>query len=284
MPFIAVGAENSAPIDLYYTDHGSGPPVVLIHGYPLNGTAWEKQTPALIGAGYRTITYDRRGYGNSSQPGTGYDYDTFAADLNALMTELDLRDAVLVGHSMGTGEITRYLGVYGSARVNRAVLISALPPFLLKTDDNPDGVDRSVFDGFLDAAAQDRFAFQTTFLNNFFNWPDSRGKLVSDEAYHGHWMAAVAASPTATYECIKTWMTDFRNDVSRIDVPVLIIHGTADNVLPYPRTAPRMHEMLPDSQLVTLPDAPHGIPWTHADQVNGAILQFLGAPAPVMAH
>ncbi|MFB9238872.1 alpha/beta fold hydrolase [Plantactinospora siamensis] len=284
MPFIAVGAENSAPIDLYYTDYGSGPPVVLIHGYPLSGAAWEKQVPTLLGAGYRVITYDRRGFGNSAQPGSGYDYDTFASDLNTLMTELDLRDAVLIGHSMGTGEIARYLGTYGSARVNRAVTISTLGPMLLKTDDNPEGLDRSLFEGFLDAAASDRYAYQTTFLNNFFNWPDTRGKRVSEDAYRGNWNLSVSASPIATYECIKTWMTDFRADIPRIDVPLLIIHGSADKVLPYPNTAPRLHEMLPDSQLVTLQDAPHAIPWTHPEEVNGAIMQFIGAPEPAMAR
>lgn len=279
MPFITVGFENSGPVELYYEDHGTGQPVVLIHGFPLSGVAWEKQVPELISAGFRTITYDRRGFGYSSRAATGYDYDTFAADLNALMSELDLRDAILVGHSMGTGEVTRYLSTYGSDRVSKAVLISPIPPFLLKTDDNPDGVEKSVFDGFMEAIKKDRYAYQTTFLNNFFNYDQTKGDRVSEEAYRANWNLAVSASPIGTLACVETWLTDFRADVSRIDVPVLIIHGDADNVLPYPATAPRLHEMLPGSQLVTLPGAPHAIPWTHADEVNRAIMDFIAAPA-----
>lgn len=279
MPYVTVGAENSAPIGLYYEDHGAGRPVVLIHGFPLSGAAWEKQVPALISAGFRTITYDRRGFGKSSQPATGYDYDTFAADFDAIMNELDLRDAVLVGHSMGTGEITRYLGTYGSGRVSRAVLISPIPPFLLKTSDNPDGVDRSVFEGFMQEVKADRFAFQKNFLNDFFNYDQTKGKQVSEEAFHGNWSIAAGASPIGTLACVGTWMTDFRDDVARIDVPVLVIHGDADRVLPYPITAQRLDAMLPDSELVTLQGASHAIPWTHAEEINGAIRNFIGAPA-----
>ncbi|WP_319459327.1 alpha/beta hydrolase [Micromonospora sp. RTP1Z1] len=283
MPFITVGAENRAAVDLYYEDHGDGQPVVLIHGFPLSGAAWEKQVPALMSAGYRTITYDRRGFGSSSHPATGYDYDTFAADLEAIMNELDLRDAILVGHSMGTGEVARYLGTRGSGRVSKAVMISTIPPFLLKTSDNPEGVDQSVFDGFMNAIMVDRFAFFTSFLNNFFNYEQTKGKLVSEEAYRANWNIAASASAIGTLACIKTWLEDFRGDVSRIDVPVLIIHGDADNVVPYPPTAPRLQSMLSDSKLVTLPGAPHSIPWTHADDVNRAMMEFIGAPAPAMA-
>jgi non-heme chloroperoxidase len=280
MPFITVGAENSALIDLYYEDHGAGQPVVLIHGFPLSSDAWEKQVPGLISAGYRTIAYDRRGFGKSSHPAMGYNYDTFAADLDVIMNELDLRDAVLVGHSMGTGEVTRYLGMYGSARVSRAVLISSIPPFLLKTSDNPEGVDQSVFDGFMNAVMADRYAFQTSFLNNFFNYEQTKGKLVSEEAYRANWNLAAAASPIGTLACIKSWLEDFRGDVSRIDVPVLIIHGDADRVLPYPSTSARLPAMIEGSRLVTLKGAPHSIPWTHADDVNRAMMEFIGAPAP----
>lgn len=283
MPYITVGAENSAPVDLYYEDHGVGQPVVLIHGFPLSGAAWEKQIPALLAGGYRTITYDRRGFGNSSQPAIGYNYDTFAADLNVLLTELDLRDAVLVGHSMGTGEITRYLGGYGSGRVNRAVLISPIPPFLLKTPDNPEGVDQSVFDGFMAAIRKDRHAFQTSFLNDFFNYDQTKGREVSEETFRANWNIAVGAYPIATLACINAWLTDFRADIAGIDVPTLIIQGDADRVLPYPVTGARLQPMVPDSQLVTLPGAPHAIAWTHADEVNAAMLEFIGAGAQVMA-
>jgi non-heme chloroperoxidase len=284
MPFITVGAENYAPIDLYYEDHGIGQPVVLIHGFPLSGAAWEKQIPALMSAGYRTITYDRRGFGRSSQPAVGYDYDTFAADLDMLMRQLDLRDVVLVGHSMGTGEITRYLSMYGSSRVSKAVLISPIPPFLLKTPDNPEGVDGSVFDGFMAKILVDRFAYQTAFLNDFFNYEQTRGKQVSEEVFRANWNVAVGASPIGTLACVKAWQTDFRPDIPALDVPVLIIHGDADRVLPYPSTAPRLHEMLPGSQLVPLKGAPHAIPWTHADEVNRAMMEFVGAPVPAMAR
>jgi non-heme chloroperoxidase len=283
MPYITVGAENSGPIDLYYEDHGSGQPVVLIHGFPLSTTAWEKQVPGLLAAGYRTIAYDRRGFGKSSQPVTGYDYDTFADDLNMIMNELDLHDAILVGHSMGTGEVTRYLGTVGSSRVSRAVLISALPPFLLKTADNPDAVDKSVFDGFMQAITMDRYAYQTSFLNDFFNYDQTKGKQVSEEAYRANWEVAVAASAIATKMSVETWETDFRNDASNIDVPVLIIHGDADRVLPYPMTAPRLQSGIQNCQLVTLKGAPHGIPWTHAEEVNKAMMDFIAAGAPAMA-
>jgi non-heme chloroperoxidase len=282
MPFITVGAENSASLNLYYEDHGSGQPIVLIHGFPLSSAAWEKQVPALLAAGYRTIAYDRRGFGNSAQPAMGYDYDTFAADLGVIMNELDLRDAILVGHSMGTGEITRYLATYGSGRVSQAVLISPIPPFLLKTSDNPDAVDQSIFDGFMQAIMQDRFAYQTSFLNDFFNYDQTKGNRVSEEAYRANWNLATKASALGTLASIPAWLTDFRPDLPNIDVPVLIIHGDADRVLPYPVTAKRLQAALPGSQLVTLPGAPHAIPWTHADEVNRAMLEFVSAPVPAM--
>jgi non-heme chloroperoxidase len=279
MPFITVGTENSAPIDLYYEDHGSGQPIVLIHGFPFNGATWEKQTGPLLAAGYRTITYDRRGFGNSAQPAFGYDYDTFAADLDVLMTELDLRNAILVGHSMGTGEVTRYLGVYGSQRVDRAVLLAPLAPFLLKTSDNPEGVEKSLFQGFQQAIIEDRFAYLTSFCEAFFNYQENRGKLVSEEAFRAHWEIGARASAKGTHDCVDAWQTDFRGDVSRIDVPVLIVQGDKDAVLPYPKTGRRLQPMLPGSQLVTLKGAPHGTPWTNAPEVNRAIMDFIGAPA-----
>ncbi|MFV2112743.1 alpha/beta fold hydrolase [Micromonospora sp. LOL_025] len=283
MPFITVGTENSAPVDLYYEDHGSGQPIVLIHGFPFSGSTWEKQTGPLQAAGYRTITYDRRGFGNSAQPATGYDYDTFAADLDVLMTELDLRNAILVGHSMGTGEVTRYLGVYGSQRVDRAVLLAPLAPFLLKTSDNPEGVDKSLFQGFQQAIIDDRFAYLTTFCEAFFNYQENKGKLVSEEAFRAHWEIGARASAKGTHDCVDAWQTDFRGDVSRIDVPVLIVQGDSDAVLPYPKTGQRLQPMLPGSQLVTLKGAPHGTPWTNAAEVNRSIMDFIGAPAMARA-
>jgi len=275
MPYVRVGQENSAPIQLYYEDHGSGPPVIMIHGYPLSGRAWDKQVPALLGTGYRVITYDRRGFGKSSQPTSGYDYDTFASDLNSVMEVLDLRGAMLVGHSMGTGEVTRYLGTYGSERILKAVLVSPIPPFLLKTDDNPEGLPGSLFDGFIHTAETDGPAWLKGFLDNFYNIDILAGSRVSDQAFQASWNIAVGASATGVVACIPTWETDFRADLPRIDIPVLIIQGDADRILPFPNTGKRLPALLADSELVVINGGPHAISWTHADQVNQALISFL---------
>ena len=275
MPTVTVGQENSAGIEIHYEDHGAGQPVVLIHGYPLSGRGWDKQVPALLEAGYRVITYDRRGFGQSSQPVTGYDYDTFAADLHALLEHLDLRDAVLVGHSMGTGEVTRYLGRYGSARVAKGVLVAPIPPYLLQTGDNPEGVPLSLFDGFAAAARADTPAWMKGFLENFYNFDTLRGTLVSDQAYQASWNLAVTASATAAVACIGTWTTDSRDDLPKIDVPMLVVQGDADQVLPLAKTGQRLPALLKDAQLTVIEGGPHAIPWTHAAQVNTALLGFL---------
>ncbi len=253
MPYITVGKENSGSIDLYYEDHGSGRPVVLIHGYPLSGRAWDRQVPALLEHGHRVITYDRRGFGKSSQPTTGYDYDTFANDLRTLLETLDLREVTLVGHSMGTGEVTRYLGRFGSARVARGVLVSPIPPFLRQTPDNPEGVPASVFDGFMQAARQDTPAWMKGFLDNFYNIEQLRGTLVSDQAYQASWNLAVTASATAAVACIPTWETDFRADLPKIDVPMLVIHGDDDQVLPYAKTGARLRGLISNVQTWSSP-------------------------------
>jgi pimeloyl-ACP methyl ester carboxylesterase len=283
MPYISVGQENSAPIELYYEDHGSGSPVVLIHGYPLSGRAWDKQLPVLIDAGCRVITYDRRGFGKSSQPATGYDYDTFAADFATLMDELDLRDATIIGHSMGTGEVTRYLGAYGSERVSRGVLMSPIPPFLMQAGDNPDGIPDSVFQGFIKEARADTPAWMKGFVELFYNYDENRGKLVSEQAFASSWNIAAGASAIAAVACIPTWETDFRADLAKIDVPILVIDGDADQVLPYEKTGKRLPGMIKDVELVTIEGGPHGIAWTHTLQVNNALLQFIGADARVAA-
>jgi non-heme chloroperoxidase len=275
MTTVTVGQENSTDIEIYYEDHGAGQPVVLIHGYPLSGRAWDKQLPVLLDAGHRVITYDRRGFGNSSQPVVGYDYDTFAADLHMLLEHLDLRDAVLVGHSMGTGEVTRYLGRYGSARVAKGVLVSPIPPYLLQADDNPDGLPQSLFDGFATAARADEPAWMKGFLDNFYNADKLRGTLVSDQAYDASWNIAVTASATATVACVATWATDFRDDLPKIDVPMLVVQGDADRVLPFDKTGRRLPGLIKDVQLVVIEGGPHAIAWTHADQVNTALLNFL---------
>jgi non-heme chloroperoxidase len=275
MSKITVGRENSGDIEIYYEDHGAGQPVVLIHGYPLSGRAWDKQVPALLAAGYRVITYDRRGFGQSSQPAAGYDYDTFTADLHTLLEHLDLHDAVLAGHSMGTGEVTRYLASYGSARVARGVLVSPIPPCLLQAPGNPDGVPGNVFDGFAAAARADTPAWMKGFLDTFYNIGMLRGTLVSDQAWQASWNLAVGASATAAVACIGTWTTDFRADLPKIDVPVLVLHGDADQVLPLDKTAKRLPGLINDVQLTVVEGGPHAIPWTHADQVNTALLDFI---------
>jgi len=273
--YITVGQENSTPIELYYEDHGSGTPVVLSHGWPLSGAAWEKQVPALLDAGHRVITYDRRGFGKSSQPAAGYDYSTFADDLHALVTTLDLRDFALVGHSMGSGEVAGYIGKYGSERVRKAVFISALPPYLLKTPDNPTGVDGSVFEGIKRAIAADRPAYLSTFLANFYNVDVLGGQLVSNEVVRNSWNIAAGASPKGTLDCVSAWTTDLRAAVSRIDVPTLIVHGDTDRILPIDATAIPLSKMIDGARLVVAAGAPHGIAWTHADRLNSELVQFL---------
>jgi pimeloyl-ACP methyl ester carboxylesterase len=273
--YINVGQENSTPIELYYEDHGSGPPVVLIHGWPLSGRSWEKQLTALVAAGRRVITYDRRGFGKSSQPATGYEYDTFAEDLHKLVTTLELRDFALVGFSMGGGEVARYLGTYGTERVSKAVFMAAVPPFLLKTPDNPGGVDISLFDGIKKGIATDRLAFLSQFLANFYNVDVLRGKQISDEVVRDSWNIASGASPIGTLECVTAWYTDFRKDLPRIDVPTLIIHGDSDRILPIEVTGKATQAAIKGSRLVTVKGGPHGLNWTHAEEVNRELVSFL---------
>ncbi|MET8482594.1 alpha/beta hydrolase [Streptomyces tendae] len=274
---IKVGTENSTDIELHYEDKGTGQPVVLIHGYPLDGNSWEGQVPALLDAGHRVITYDRRGFGKSSQPSTGYDYDTFAADLNTVMETLDLHDAVLVGFSMGTGEVARYLSVYGSGRVAKAVFLASLEPYLAITDDNPDGAaPLSFFEGVSEAVKKDRYAFFTGFYTNFFNLDENLGTRVSEEAVRNAWNVAAGAGPIASAAAPLTWPTDFRADIPRIDVPALIVHGTGDRTLPVDATGRRFAKALPAAEYVEIDGAPHGLLTTHTAEVNEILLDFLG--------
>jgi non-heme chloroperoxidase len=279
MPYVTVGQENSAPIKLHYEDVGSGRPIVLVHGFPLSGRSWEKQVPALLQAGYRVVTYDRRGFGDSSQPSFGYDFDTFAQDLHELITELDLHDIVLGGMSMGGGEVVRYIDMYGSERVSAAVIISGIPPFLLKTPETPNGLDQSVFDDIQAAIAEDRLAYLTDFLAAFYNTDVLLGTRASDEVVRDSWNIAAGASPIGTWSCPPTWHTDFRNDLTQIDVPTLVMHGDADRILPIEATGARTHEAIKGSRFVVVEGAPHGILWTHADEVNRALLDFLATDA-----
>jgi non-heme chloroperoxidase len=275
MNYVTVGKENSCNIDLYYEDHGTGEPVVLIHGWPLSSASWEKQVPALLRAGHRVIVYDRRGFGNSSKPSTGYDYDTLADDLHRLMTTLDLREATLVGFSMGGGEVARYLGRYGTERVKKAVFMASVTPYLPKGADNPAGVDGAVFDGIKQAILADRPAFLTSFLSNFYNLHGFGGAKVSDEAIRLSWNVAVAASPKGTLDCVQAWLTDFRDDLIRIELPTLVIHGDDDRIVPFAASGSRTHEAVKGSRLMVVAGAPHGLNWTHAEEVNRELLAFL---------
>jgi non-heme chloroperoxidase len=283
MPLLKVGNENSSEIEIHYNDHGTGKPIVLIHGYPLNGNSWERQERELLAAGYRCVSYDRRGFGRSSQPTVGYDYDTFASDLSALLEHLDLRDVVLCGFSMGTGEVTRYLGRYGSARVRKAALFGVIPPFLLKTEDNPEGVDGQVFEDIKAAIIKDRYAYFKDFLDNFYNVDVLGPDRISDQAWHASFDVAVGSSPHATYACVDTWLTDFREDVRKIDVPTLVVHGTEDRILPFEATAARLSELIADVTVVPVDGGPHNIGWTHPAEVNTALLDFLGGESPATA-
>ena len=283
MSTIIVGQENTRPIELYYEDYGTGRPVVLIHGWPLSGASWEKQIGPLLAAGHRVITYDRRGFGQSSKPAKGYDFNTFAADLDKLMTKLDLRDATLVGFSMGGGEVARYLGKYGSERVDRAVFMAAIPPFLLKAADNPSGVDGSAFEGIKRAIAADRPAFLSGFLRDFYNFDVLGGMLVSDQVVQYNWNVAAGASAKGTVDCVSAWLTDFRPDLPSIDVPTLVIHGDADRIVPIAATGIPLSKGIKGARLVVVEGGPHGINWTHAEKVNAELVNFLRQPAPALA-
>lgn len=276
MPFVNVGQENSGAIDIYYEDHGKGRPVILIHGWPLSGRSWEKQVLALLAAGHRVITYDRRGFGDSSKPTFGYDYVTFAEDLHKLITKLDLHDVALVGFSMGGGEVARYLGKYGSERVKKAAFVAAIPPFLLKTQDNPSGVDPSVFEGIKAGISADRLAFLTAFFNNFYNVDVYGGKRLSEQVVQFSWNIAAGASPKGTLDCVTAFSsTDFRKDLVRINVPTLIVHGDADRIVPIEASGNLTHETVKGSKLAVIKGAPHGLNLTHSEQLDQELVNFL---------
>lgn len=278
MGFITVGTENSTPTELYYEDHGSGQPVVLIHGYPLDGNSWERQSRELIAAGYRVITYDRRGFGKSSKVGAGYDYDTFAADLDTVLNTLDLRDVILVGFSMGTGELARYVKNHGHERVAKLAFLASLEPFLVAADDNPGGVPQSVFDGIEAAARADRFAWFTNFYKDFYNLDENLGSRISQEVVTASWNTATGSAPVAAYAVVSAWIEDFRADVAAVRAagkPSLILHGTKDNILPIDATGRAFHAAFPEAEYVEVEGAPHGLLWTHADEVNEALLRFV---------
>jgi non-heme chloroperoxidase len=284
MPFVTTGRENTAAIRIYYEDHGSGPAVVLVHGYAANGHSWEKQEAALLAAGHRVITYDRRGCGASSRPSTGYDFGTLAADLDVLLSRLDLRGVVLAGFALGTGEVTRYLAVHGPARVRAAVLVAPLPPFLLKTPDNPGGIDRSVFDGLTVRIAADRPAAMKDFLDASYNVDLLGGTRVSDQAWQNSFYVAISVSAHAALGGVTACQEDFRGDLATISIPVLVIQGDQDRVLPYQATGSRLLALLTNARSTVIGGGPHAIIWTHADEVNQALLDFIAHPSQGDGH
>jgi len=283
MSTIAVGQENSTPIELYYEDHGSGPAVVLLSGWPLDSRSWEPQVHNLLEAGNRVIVYDRRGFGRSSRPTVGYDFDTLAGDLDKLMTKLDLSEATLIGFSLGTGELARYIGTYGTERLKSCVFIESLAPSFVKSDDNPNGVDQQGVDDVRQAILDDRPAWLTGLLANFLNLDEYLGKRVSEETVRNNWNAGAEASPIATWACVLTWLEDFHEDIARIDIPTLILHGTADRILSLEGQGRRLHAALPDAHYVEIDGGPHVMCVTHAKEVNRELLAFIGQPATIAA-
>ena len=277
MPYLTVGQENSAAIRIYYEDHGLGPPVVLVHGYLLDGHSWEKQEAALLAAGYRVISYDRRGFGASSRPSVGYDYDTLAADLGTLLDQLDLRDIVLAGFCAGTGEGIRYLGTYARGRVRAAALLAPLAPFLPRAAGNLDGIDRGVLDEFIGQVSADRPAATKSYLDRSYNIGLLGGSLVSDQAWQNSFHVAIGASAAAVLGGATAWLEDFRADLTRITVPVLVVQGGQDMITPPEATGNRLPRLLRRARHVVIADGPHAIIWTHADQVNQALLDFIRA-------
>jgi len=273
MGYITVGQENSTPIELYYEDHGSGQPVLLIHGYPLDGSSWERQARELRAAGYRVITYDRRGFGRSSKIETGYDYDTFAGDLNTVLTTLDLNDVILVGFSMGTGELARYAKLFGTDRVAKFAFLASLEPGMLGQ-----GLPQSMFDDIAATAKADRFAWFTEFYKNFYNLDENLGSRISQEAVTASWNTASGSAPIASYAVVPTWIEDFTDDVAAVRAsgkPALIAHGTADNILPIDATGRPFHAAFPEAEYHEIEGAPHGMLWTHAEEVNAILLPFV---------
>jgi pimeloyl-ACP methyl ester carboxylesterase len=275
MAYLTVGKENNTDIELYYEDRGTGKPVVLVHGWPLSGASWERQASALLASGHRVIAYDRRGFGRSTQPSTGYDYDTLASDTYKLIEELDLQGATLVGFSMGGGEVARYLGKYNNGRVTKAVFMSSIAPALRHSADNPEGVDPKIFEGIKQGIEADRYAFLETFLKNFYNKKLVGGTDISDAAIHASFNVATASSYLAMLYCVDAWLEDFRGDIAQINIPTLVIHGDSDQILPIDATGKRTAALIPGARLHVIEGGPHGLNWTHATEVNKALLGFL---------
>jgi non-heme chloroperoxidase len=275
VPDLTVATEHAHPVTLHVEDYGSGRPVVLIHGWPLSSRSWEPQLAPLVEAGYRVVTYDRRGFGQSSQPWSGYDYDTFAADLRSVIEQLDLQDVTLVGFSMGGGEVARYIGTYGTERIAGAVLASAVPPYLYVSGDNPDGaLDDATIGQFEQGVRGDRIAFVDGFATNFFSAGDEL-KVSDDQRRYASALAAVA-SARGTLDCIGAFSrTDFRADLEKFDVPLLVIHGDSDGIVPFEHSGKRSAEAVAGSEVVLIEGAPHGCNVSHTAEFNAALLAFL---------
>jgi non-heme chloroperoxidase len=269
MTTVTVGGDNGSVVELYYEDRGAGRPVVLIHGLLQDCRSWERQVAALLAAGYRVIRYDRRGFGRSSRPVVGYDFDTLASDLDAMLAHLGLADVVLIGFSLGTGEVARFLASHGSARVSKAVMVGAIPPFLLG------GVPGRVFYDMKKSITEDRDVFITAFLNDVYNFDVLAGIGITEREWQASRFVAASASDYVTCSCIDAGLTDFRADIPAIDVPTLVVHGTADRILPIDATARLLPDLNTNVTVVEVDGAPHGLVWTHPAEVNQAILAFL---------
>ncbi|MCW9037448.1 alpha/beta hydrolase [Altibacter sp.] len=266
--------ENDA-VNLYYEDYGTGQPVILIHGWPLSHAMWEYQKQDIVEAGFRCISYDRRGFGSSDRPWDGYDYDTMADDLNDLITSLHLDDVILIGFSMGGGELARYVGRFGTTKISKLVFISSIAPFMLKTDDNPNGVPAETFEEFKEAIKKDRLGFLEEFGKDFFSYKDNKDN-VSGSQLHYNWGIAAGASPKATLDCIDAFgKTDLRDDLKKIDVPTLFIHGDADDIVPMEPTSQQGHELVRNSMLQVIDGAPHGCVFTHTELLNKIVINFI---------
>lgn len=267
--------EKGNKIKLFYEDYGEGQPVILIHGWPLSHRMWEYQVEKIVDAGFRCISYDRRGFGDSDKPWDGYDYDTLASDLNDVITALGLSDTIIVGFSMGGGEVARFIGKYGTANVSKAALISAVPPFMLKTDDNPDGLEKEVFEGFKEEIRKDRAGFLAGFGDKFYNYDKNKDRTSKDQK-HYDWSIACKASSKATLDCVDSFgLTDFREDLKQFDVPTLIVHGDDDEIVPIDIAGKKSKDLVKDNTFEVIKGAPHGLVMTHKKEFNEILLRFL---------
>ncbi|MBC7888780.1 MAG: alpha/beta hydrolase [Ferruginibacter sp.] len=275
MPFIKSAQMNADPVSIYYEDSGKGKPVVFIHGWPLSGAMWEYQVTQLPQQGLRCITYDRRGFGKSDRPFEAYDYNTLAGDLKSLLDELDLNDVALVGFSMGGGEIAKYFSLYGGARVSKVVLVSAVVPYMLQTEDNPDGVPQEAFDKMTKGMIDDRPAFMESFGKDFFG-VSMLNHPVSDAFLANNLTKVMDASPIATLQCAKSFSsTDFRQDVIKINVPTLIIHGDDDKTVPIKPTGEESARLISGAKFIVYEGAPHGLWYTDKEKLNQDLIDFI---------